>query len=169
MKRFSFFEDVLEREEQKKRLKFYEDLWGDSFWKNQIALEDGIKMGLEPIISQLKSILQREHLDAEEIGFDVRVYRGDGADMLQVHYLFLTHNLWFDLYKPGDNSHSVISIHDLGSISTLPEDIKNYGRRRASMIAGDVAREGIPKDMKSVIGEIKRGLSYIDAEFDKAQ
>lgn len=168
--KFDFYE---KDPESRKR---FEDLWGNSFLETVKALRMGLAAGLSPIESQLKTVLQREWLDVKDIGFNTWMTRLDklegGADMLQIQCLMFVHSLWFKLSKHEPNM--AITLHDLYGATRITERggvaeenimwVKEYGEHRASLISGDIAREGISKEMKSVIGEIKRGLSYLDTD-----
>lgn len=167
--RFSLYE----RKGQEECLKVLKETWGDEWIENRQAIQEGAVKALLPLESQLKVVLQRENIEAE-IGFDVWMEeqkQSEDTVCIQTYLMpkkvgtlsLENLELWFRLGKAFVVLFEVLDEFYHPKDATIPEEIiKEATYRELRLVSSDIAREGIPQEMKRDIGEIKRGLSHLE-------
>lgn len=160
------------KESQKDILKQFIEMWRDHFNEYEEVILRGLARALRPIESQLRTVLERERVESE-IAFDVWVEEQKYPSR-EEETTIKRDVLCFQIYLSPDILSKKLSalwirfggkiqvpfpvfdlINDKDKV-TSQEVVEQFVYDRARLVSSDIAREGIPKEMKQDIGEIKR-------------
>lgn len=166
--RFMLYNEIVQSEPE--FLKPLKEIWGDRFPEYEQAMLRGIAKAFRLVENQIKIVLDREGVEGE-IAFDVFTGIGGKDDKLGVLLSFSPKDaggLWFELGGKGLEFGSPINKYFIKYKETNVAQVEETTYGYAKCLASDIAREGIPREMKQVIAEVARGLNHltsIDEEF----